>query len=269
MRSLRFLLSLVVLVGAASGALASALSDELLVNGNAEAGSTAGWITTSVLAVPASDAGTLGLPPGATVGLWSFAAGAFGSGSLYQGLSQAADVSAWSGLIDSWQSMANLTFLVQAREPSNAAVVLRALDANGAALVVFPAPEAVSTPGVDDWSAVSLSTWLPNGTRALEVWVVLGRFSGSSNAYVDNFSLSLSAVPETSSSAMMALGLGWFASMAWRRRKALVARANLRFELGRAGSAAPFERTAVPGRNQASRRRVGRYLAAARLALPD
>jgi hypothetical protein len=37
-RSLRFLLSLVVLVGAASGALAAALSEELLVNGNAEAG---------------------------------------------------------------------------------------------------------------------------------------------------------------------------------------------------------------------------------------
>lgn len=234
MRCLRSLVSLVVLVAAASGAVASALGDELLVNGNAEAGTTAGWITTSVQAVPASDAGTQGLPPGATVGDWSFAAGAFGSGGLFQGLRQTADVTAWSGLIDAWQSIANLSFLVQAREPSTVSVGLVALDANGAALVFFPAPAAVSTPGVNDWSAVALSTWLPSGTRALEVSVVLGRLSGSSNAFADNFSLTLSAVPEPGSSAMMALGLGWFALLAWRRHKALVV-CGKRPSLARAG----------------------------------
>ncbi len=201
----------VVLLGLCSGGNAVELGTNLLVNGNAEAGNTSGWISTGVDAYPTTGPapGTLGLPAGTSLGNYVFTGGTGPASG--QSLSQRVDVSGFGSAIDSGTLSSTFSVLVQSREFDPASGQLRFIDASDIRLATFAFSDTPST--THDWALVHDNRVVPAGTRSIEVYLLSTRTTGvSSDGYFDNASLILtSAVPEPAAALLMVLGLSLLA----------------------------------------------------------
>jgi len=203
---------------ATSQVLATPFSTQLLVNGDAEAGTTAGWATTGIDAVPSGLAGSAGLPDGVSIDSFSFTGGTGNAAS--QSLTQTVQLDDIAGPIDAAQVAFNFSALVQSRRDADttdtARLTLRLLDAVGNVITGFDFFDAEVPLNNNAWSFVSLAQSMPTGTRAMQVLLDVRRSGGaSSDAYFDNIWLSVSAVPEPETWGLMALGLA--AVVAWAR----------------------------------------------------
>jgi len=174
-----------------------------LINGDAETGTTAGWISTGVDVAPVSLAGTTGLPPGVSVGQFSFYAGTGLASS--QSLSQVVDVSSLAASIDAGTRMTEFRALLQGNRftftVDSVTSTLAYLAADGTWLASASFQDDSIPHQVNDWCAVHDLRVIPEGTRQLLVRFEMSRTGGeSTDAFVDNVSLRIlpteSAVPE-------------------------------------------------------------------------
>lgn len=206
-----------VLLGLCGGASAVELGTSLLVNGNAEAGNTSGWISTGGDAFPTTGPapGTLGLPAGTSLGNYVFTGGTGPASG--QSLSQRVDVSELGSAIDSGALSSTFSVLVQSREFDPASGELRFLDASNTRLATFAFADTPST--TYDWALFQDNRVVPAGTRSIEVYLLSTRTTGvSSDGYFDNASLTLtSAVPEPAAALLVVLGLSLLAGQVRRQ----------------------------------------------------
>jgi hypothetical protein len=207
-----------VLTASAHVTNATQLNTELLINGGAETGTTAGWLDNGMEVVSTNTTGKIGLPNTVDIGLWSFQGGL---GNTSQTLSQSVSVADLASTIDSGIANAHFSILVQSRLQGNKDIATGKLvfsDETGAAIasVAFGDPSIVS--GIFDWSQVNYNLAIPTGTRKLSVELLTTRSSGdSTDAYFDNASLSISAVPEPTS--LVLSGVGFCIALIARKRK--------------------------------------------------
>jgi hypothetical protein len=211
----RRLLAHLVLVGTgallvASLAQATALDAQLLLNGDAELGSTAGWASTGVETVTTATSGVDGLPMGMSVGAFSFTGGP-GSASS-QSLSQIVGLQDVADLVDTQHLAVSFSLLLQSRRNPDtfdtARATLRFLDGNGATLSELGFVDDSIPLNVNDWTFASAAQIVPNGARAIQVLLDATRQGGvSSDGFFDNVHLSVSAVPEPPAIGLMAAGL--------------------------------------------------------------
>lgn len=199
---------------------ATTLNTELLANGNAETGDTTGWNANGIETVSTSVPGQLAVPVGSSIGNWSFQGG-LGSATS-QTLSQSVHLDDLSALIDSGQLLANFSILLQSRSASGvhdlASGKLKFLNSSGQQLAQFAFNDSSVKIDIFDWSLVNYNAVTPVGTRTIEVVLDTSRDGGiSTDAYFDNVSLAVSAVPEPSSLALAAIGVAVTLG-AWRRR---------------------------------------------------
>lgn len=202
--------ALVLTVGL-TPAHATALQVELLVNGNAEAGDTRGWVSAGMQVIAAgSPPGMLGLPPGTSLGNFSFTGGTGAASG--ESLTQSVAIDDLAALVDSGALRSSFSVLVQSRSLDPARGELRFLGATGAPLALFAFADPVST--VFDWGLYGDQRTVPVGTRAIEVYLTVRRTAGVSNdGYFDNASLVLSAVPEPASAWLLLAGLPLLAAL--------------------------------------------------------
>jgi PEP-CTERM motif len=197
-----------LLLTAAPHAWAASLNAELLTNGDAEIGTTTGWTTTGVEVISTSVTGQLGLPSGTSIGQWSFGGGAGSAAS--QALTQLVDISDLSSIVESGAGRYSFSILVQSRRvgiTDSASGQLRFLDATGSLISGLSFTDRSVQNNVLDWDQITLSSVLPTATRSIEVFLNTSRTAGNStDAYFDNASLSISAVPEPDTLALMLLG---------------------------------------------------------------
>jgi hypothetical protein len=188
----------------------------LIINGDAETGDTTGWVTTGVHVVPSSLAGTMGLPPGVSIGNFSFAGGTDPASS--QSLTQTVDVSSFAALIDAGEIESIFSALLRSRSDGTAVDTVTATltysSAAGAALATVAFSDTSIVPNEPDWDAVYDQRLVPVGTRSITVRFDTFRSGGTStDAFFDNVALDLrpAAVPEPSS--IVLAGLGRFCSV--------------------------------------------------------
>ncbi|MFM2405979.1 MAG: hypothetical protein RL223_3859 [Pseudomonadota bacterium] len=207
------LVALAAALTAAGPALATDLGSNLIVNGDAESGTT-GWTAFAGTALFGSvDYGSnwvLPTQPGPSDrGSFLFVGD---SGNAFAAGQQLRDVSDLSGLID--QGLVRYTasgwFGGWTTQNDNALLYVQFLDAAQTELgsvtlgPVMPADRDNATGLV----LVSSEGLLPVGTTSLQFSLSMERFSGGDNdGYADNLSFQLQAVPEPQTYAMMALGL--------------------------------------------------------------
>ncbi len=203
--------------GAATAATATTLGTQLLVNGDAESGSTAGWSSTGIDALAITNAvpGTAGLPAGVGLGRFVFTGGS--GAAAGQSLSQTIDLAALAGAVDAGALTASFSVLVQSRSLDPGSGELRFLSGAGGRLASFSFADPVTA--AFDWGLYSDTRVVPTGTRSIEVFLLAKRTSGvSSDAYFDNASLVLtSAVPEPGAAWLWSLGLPLLGAAARRR----------------------------------------------------
>jgi hypothetical protein len=202
---------------------AASLNTELLANGNAEIGSTSGWVTNGFEAIDVNGAvkpGNVGLPAGANLGRFVFNAGSGPTSG--QTLSQTVDVASLASAIDADAVASNFSILIQSRTEGGTfdriSGELRFVDGLGAltGLLSFSDPHIVA--GTYDWALVSDLRDLPVGTRSIELFLSATRSGGvQTDVFADNASLVLtSAVPEPDAAWLLLAGLPLLA--AGRRR---------------------------------------------------
>jgi hypothetical protein len=198
---------------------ASNLGSQLLVNGDAEAGNTSGWISTGIDAASSTDALTIGVPSGMSLGVYSFTGG---TGNTTQTLSQAISIADHAALIDSSAAVYDFSILVQSRKLGAALDVARGevrfMDANGSLTSTLTFADQAVNSGVYDWDWVQMDGVVPVATRSIEVLLIATRNGGSSSdGYFDTARLSVAAVPEPETYALMLAGLGLVGFAARRR----------------------------------------------------
>jgi hypothetical protein len=204
------LLACVATLFAAPLAQATSFGTQLLANGDAESGNTAGWASTGIDVVSSGIAGSVGLADGVSVGSFSFTGGTGSAAS--QSLTQTVGLEDIAERIDASQVSFSFSALIQSRRNTDvtdtARASLRFRDAGGAVIASFDFFDADVPLDVNDWSFVSLSQGLPTGTRAVQVLLDVSRSGGaSSDGFFDNVGLSVSAVPEPEAWGLMAPGL--------------------------------------------------------------
>jgi hypothetical protein len=212
----RILSTLSLLAFAAAGQ-AAGLNSELLANGDAETGTTTGWVSNGIEALSTATTvgvppGTAGLPPGITTGAFVFNGGT--GTAAGQTLGQTVALSGLYDLIDAGGVMASFSILLQSRRAGSAVDSeqgeLRFWGDGNSLLAsqTFVDDHVVSN--VWDWSTFSDVHSLPIGTRSIEVALVFARTGTgvSTDAYADNASLVLtSAVPEPNAAWLLLAGL--------------------------------------------------------------
>ncbi len=184
---------------------AASLDTELLVNGNAEAGTTAGWSSTGMDAIGNAVAGTAGLPPGTSLGHFVFSGGTGAASG--QALTQSVDVQSLATAIDAGDISSRFSVLAQSRSLDHASGTLRFLGAGMQQLAVFAFDDPVSS--AFNWALYGDTRIVPTGTRSIEIFLLTTRSTGvSSDAYFDNTSLVLtSAVPEPAAAWLLLAAL--------------------------------------------------------------
>lgn len=213
--------ALACLLAGAAGVHATPLDTELLVNGGAETGDLTGWLADGIEPVSTAVSGVTGLPAGVDVGLWSFHGGPGPAGG--QTLAQAVDVADLASTIDSGGLQVDFSILVQSRRNADttdiATGTLSFFGAGGDVLGSFAFADGSILMDSADWSQASYSGVLPTGTRSMTVSLLATRLGGTStDAYFDNASLLVSAVPEAPTAALLLAGLVAIGSKRARRR---------------------------------------------------
>jgi len=203
------LMACVATLLAAPLAQATPFETQLLVNGDAESGNTAGWASAGIDAVSSGISGSVGLPGGMSVGSFSFTGGTRSAAS--QSLSQTVGLEDIAERIDALQVSFSFSALIQSRRDADttdiAKASLRFVDEDGAVIAGFDFLDADVPPDVNDWSFVLLTQGLPAGTRAVQVLLDTSRSGGaSSDGFFDNVRPSVSAVPEPGGWALMLTG---------------------------------------------------------------
>lgn len=236
---------------ATPGVQATPLNTQLLVNGDAESGSTAGWASTGIDAVASGLAGSAGLPVGVSLGSFSFTGGTGNAAS--QSLMQTVQLDDIAGQIDAAQVAVDFSALIQSRRDADttdtAKATLRFLDAGGAVIAGFDFFDAEVPLNNNAWSFVSLAQGLPTGTRAMQVLLDVRRSGGaSSDGYFDNVWLSVSAVPEPGTWGLMALGLAAVVARSRPGRRPLAARTHSK-PGSQVASEGKTPTTSMPSRN--------------------
>lgn len=192
----------IVVVFAFSVPIAS-VAQNLIVNGDAETGNMSGWADlTGIGVVSSSVTGTLGLSECEQLGAFCFTGG---SGPTTQTASQVVDLTSFAAMIDSQDALFVFDGLVQSRRggtggPLDAATVLLSFrDHVGAPLLEQSFTDPTTAVGVYDWYRFSASALVPVGTRDARITLSMTRVSGdSTDAFVDNLSLEIVAVPSCS-----------------------------------------------------------------------
>lgn len=216
-------LSAACLLASGVGAQAAALNTELLVNGNAETGTTAGWVSTGIDAVSVNGSvkpGTAGLPPGTDLGSFAFYAGT--GPSAAQTLAQSVDVGSFAALIDAGHALSRFSILIQSRTDGiNTDRITGELHFLGAGQTLlftlpFSDPHIVTA---FDWAVINDERAVPVGTRTIALLLTATRAVGTqTDVFADNASLMLtSAVPEPATAWLMLAGLPW---LVLRQRRA-------------------------------------------------
>lgn len=175
----------------------------LLINGNAENGTTSGWVTSGVELASTSLAGTVGLAPGVHIGQYSFHAGLGPANS--QSLSQVVSLAPYATRIDAGEMQAVFRALLQSRRfgttLDSVTGTLEFLTADGGVLVSVSFTDTSSPHHTYDWCAVHDIRVIPGGTRQISVRFDMSRSGGeSTDCFVDNVSLGITpagaVVPE-------------------------------------------------------------------------
>ncbi len=197
-------LSLLVVLFVSTSSLFAQLGTNLLTNPGAEAGSIAGW-TVGGDSNPFADDGTFdSIMP--HTGMFDFAGGNGAMGTLSQTVSLA---SISSVLIDAGNALATFGFweqgLNQGTPSDDASISIIFLDASNGVLGMFDGPEVDSHLG--SWTEYSSMMAVPAGTRSITYTMNFIRHSGSDNdGFIDDNSLTISAVPEPLTVSTFALG---------------------------------------------------------------
>jgi PEP-CTERM motif len=198
----------------------------LLTNPGAEDGNLTGWIS----AGPSQafvDNGSFDAGINPNTGVFDFAGGAGSSSGASGTLTQVVTLVGVQGisaaLIDSGVLLANLQFFEQGLNqgvPSDDALVsLLFLDGSNATI------SSVSSGAIDShggtWQNFSNTDAIPVGTRSIAYQMMFIRNRGTDlDAFIDDNSLTVSGVvPEPATVFLMALALGGFAALRYRRRR--------------------------------------------------
>lgn len=186
-----------------------AFAAERLVNGDAEAGNTSGWVAGGIDVVGSDAATELGLPSGMFLGAHAFTGG---TGAATQTLSQTVSIADLATHIDSGVALYDFSILLQSRRLGTALDEakgeLRFLDADGALLDSLGFADRSAASGVFDWDWIGLSGAVPTFTRSIEVRLIATRNAGtSSDGFFDNAHLAISVVPEPAPHVLMLSGL--------------------------------------------------------------
>lgn len=198
-----FLIVLVTLLTIPSLLWATSLNTELVLNGGAEAGSTANWTINGVAAVTATS----------NNGSFSFS----GPGRTLATAFQEIDISDLATSIDQGNITSNFSVFLQRRSSDPAEVDLLFLNASGGTI-----SSAFFAGNVNNVFVQSTDVRIvPVATRSIRIQFETRAQpnGGSADGFMDDASLVLSgnapAVPEPSSFAFFALAFGFL----WRSRK--------------------------------------------------
>ena len=180
---------------------ATSLNTELLINGNAETGTTAGWTSTGIEVVASSSPGSLGVPVGMSLGNWVFTGGTGDATS--QSLLQTVNIADLGASVDAGALKYSFSILVLSKMDGTidyATGQLRFLNSGSSVISSIAFGDDHILNQVYDWSFVTLTNVIPSGTRSIQLFLDTSRSVGlSSDGSFDNASLILSAVPEPNS----------------------------------------------------------------------
>ncbi len=198
----------------------AALGVNLLTNGDAETDNLVGWSTTGPMAtIDTAAVGSLGVPPGDSIGAFAFYGGLSAPSPSTSTMTQAVDVSDMAAAIDAGLLTSEFEVLVQSRVVGAVTDLVTGTltfqDAGSGPLAIFQFSDLELVHNVFDWYLATDTRTVPAGTRSIEVSLAFSRSGGAStDAFADNASLVLT--PEPASLALLALG----ALAAARRRSA-------------------------------------------------
>ncbi len=178
----------------AASAGAQPLGVDLVINGDAESGTIAGWVDGGIEAKPSAGAGTTGLPAGVSIGEFSFTGGL---GALAQTLSQQIDVSGRAVAIDAGEITSTFAVLLQSRAGvGHRDTAAARLEFRSSAGDVIGSVAFEDASGEADWEPFADERIVPAGTRSVWIELHTARPSGtgeSSDGFFDNVSLILSS----------------------------------------------------------------------------
>lgn len=196
----------------AGSARAAALDEELLINGDAETGTTAGWSVATAAVATTAFVDNGATPSVEDTGDFSF----FGGPSSPTGLVQTVDVTDLISEIDAYQTAAIFHVLLQSRRLGGlldvASGTLSFLDGTGATLLIVELEDPTTVPGVYEWDAIDRALMLPVGTRSIELALDFERVNGgiSTDGFADNASLVIIPEPGFASGLLFGMaGLAW------------------------------------------------------------
>lgn len=197
--------------GAASQGVAATTTENLLTNPGAESGSISGW-TRGGTSSPFVDNGTWETDATITphTGNYDFAGGTGATGSLNQTVSLAGISGISYEAIDLGNVTANIGFweesLSQTPTSDGAYITISFLNASSSTISSYSTSLITST---DGWMEVTGTTAVPQGTRKITFSINYVRSAGNDvDAFVDDTTLKLTAVPEPAAWAMLLMGAG-------------------------------------------------------------
>lgn len=202
---MKITLSLIAVLFISTSSMFAQLGANLLTNPGAESGSIAGW-TAGGDATPRADNGSFDAGISPHTGMFDFVGGTGALGTLSQTVSLA---SISSALIDAGNALATFGFweqgLNQGTPSDDGSISIVFLDASNGVLGMFTSPEVDSHDGI--WTQYSSMMAVPAGTRSITYTMNFIRHSGTDNdSFIDDNSLSISAVPEPMTWSMFAAG---------------------------------------------------------------
>lgn len=189
-------LAILAATSVAAADVTGPLGSNLVVNGDAETGTIAGWVDGGIEIIESDAAGMDNLPPGVSIGDYSFT-GRFGD-AISQTLVQSIDLSALASQIDAGDITAFFTALIQSRAAGGT------LDQGRATLEFFGddlldtqtfVDKSITENG-EDWTLAEHQQLVPPGTRTAVITLDCSRIGGAStDAFFDNIALILTELP--------------------------------------------------------------------------